>query len=63
MPDPGIVPYIDAYPNKINWCELSKNPEAFDYLKANKDNIVWRGLSHNPRIFELKQPDGVRELL
>jgi len=33
---------------KLDWCELSTNPNAIELLKANPNNIDWMYLSANP---------------
>ena len=43
--------WIDV--NKINWMELSRNPNAIELLKENKDKIDWCCLSKNPNANEL----------
>jgi len=37
--------------NKINWWELSTNPNAIPLLEKNMDKINWRNLYNNPSIF------------
>ena len=37
--------------DKLNWNELSKNPNAIELLKENQDKINWKLLSKNPSIF------------
>ena len=39
--------------NKIDWWNLSKNPNAIPLLKQNIDKIDWEALSQNPNLFEL----------
>ena len=39
--------------NKINWHELSLNPNAIELLKENKDKINWKKLSNNLNAIEL----------
>jgi len=39
--------------DKINWTNLSSNPNAIHLLEKNNDKIVWSELSQNPSIFEL----------
>ena len=39
--------------DKINWDNLSFNPNAISILKKNQDRIHWKELSENPSIFEL----------
>jgi len=39
--------------DKINWNELSLNPNAIDLLEENYDNIYWDKLSLNPNAIEL----------
>jgi hypothetical protein len=38
--------------DKINWFNLSSNPNAIHLLEANQDSIHWEQLSINPNIFE-----------
>jgi hypothetical protein len=40
---------LKKYPNKINWINLSDNPndEAIELLKYNLDKIAWWKLSRN----------------
>ena len=37
---------------KINWEDLSQNPNAISLLKENQDKINWKYLSANPAIFK-----------
>ena len=39
--------------NKIDWDELSENPNAIHLLEKNIDKIYWHSLSNNPSIFKL----------
>jgi hypothetical protein len=39
--------------NKIDWFNLSINPNAIDLLKENEDNIMWGYLSGNPNAIDL----------
>ena len=39
--------------NKINWIELSANPNAIDFLKEYPEKIDWSYLSLNPNAIEL----------
>ena len=39
-------------PEKINWRNLSRNPNAIDILRENPERINWYKLSENPMIFE-----------
>ncbi len=39
--------------NKIDWYQLSKNPNAIELLKANLNKIDWSSLSENPNAIEL----------
>jgi len=39
--------------DKINWKQLSNNPNAIHLLEQNQDKILWSALSENPAIFEL----------
>ena len=38
---------------KINWLNLSANPNAIELLKKNKDKINWYYLSLNPNAIEI----------
>jgi hypothetical protein len=48
-------------PNKLNWIELSANPNAIELLKENPDKIDWSYLSLNPNAIELlkENPDKI----
>ena len=46
-----LRPFIEANPEKINWCRLSRNPDAIHLLEANPEKIDWLELSRNPSIF------------
>jgi hypothetical protein len=39
--------------DKLNWGNLSLNPNAIDLLRENPDRIHWRNLSRNPNAIEL----------
>ena len=39
--------------DKIDWYNLSKNPNAISLLKKNQHNIKWNNLSLNPNAIEL----------
>jgi len=40
-------------PNKLNWIELSANPNAIELLEENPKKIDWTYLSLNPNAIEL----------
>jgi len=44
---------LEANQDKINWHELSRNPNAIHLLEANQDKIDWRNLSMNPNTIHL----------
>jgi hypothetical protein len=48
-------------PDKIDWYELSQNPNAIDLLRENPDKINWRRLSENPNAIEIlrENPDKI----
>ena len=37
--------------NKIDWVNLSLNPNAIELLKKNQNKIYWLVFSDNPNIF------------
>ena len=39
--------------DKLDWCWLSKNPNAITLLEKNPDKIYWRRLSYNPNAIHL----------
>ena len=43
-----LLDWIDK--DKLNWTQLSSNPNAIDLLKENPLKIDWRRLSKNPSI-------------
>jgi ribosomal protein L24E len=47
--------------NKINWIELSANPNAVEFLKENPEKIDWSYLSLNPNAIEFlkENPDKI----
>ncbi len=47
--NPHIIELLKAYPDKINWNELSRNenPQIIELLKAYPDKINWNELSRN----------------
>jgi hypothetical protein len=54
--NPNAIELLRENPTKINWYELSKNPnpEAIELLKkANLNELNWRILSSNPNAIEL----------
>lgn len=44
----GLVNIDNEIVNKINWYELSKNPNSIHILENCPDKIDWKGLSSNP---------------
>jgi hypothetical protein len=44
---------LEQNPDKIEWMELSRNPNAMHILEANINKINWKWLSTNPRAIEL----------
>jgi hypothetical protein len=49
-----LLDWIDI--DKLNWVELSKNPNAIHLLEQNQDKIDWKYLSRNPNaVFLLEQ--------
>ena len=40
--------------DKLNWKELSQNPNAIQLLSKNIDKVDWTCLSRNPGIFKVK---------
>ena len=49
------------YADKIDWCELSRNPNAITLLEQNPDKISWCELSLNPNAIPLleQNPDKI----
>ena len=47
----GVPIYIPS--NKINWNNLSLNPNAIQILEQNVDKINWKYLSSNPNAIHL----------
>jgi hypothetical protein len=43
---------LEKNPEKIDWEELSGNPNAFQLLQKNPEKIDWEELSYNPSIFK-----------
>lgn len=39
--------------DKVDWRELSKNPNAIRILEQNPDRIDWECLSENPKAIQL----------
>ena len=46
-----LLPWVDV--KKIDWRNLSSNPNAIDLLEANPDKIFWHNLSSNPNAIPL----------
>ena len=46
-----LLNWVDI--NKLNWDDLSSNPNAIHLLEANPMKINWYWLSRNPSIFEI----------
>ena len=44
-----LSPWVDI--KKLNWFNLSRNPNAIHLLEQNQDKIDWYMLSRNPSIF------------
>ena len=53
----GLLDWIDI--NKIEWNQLSSNPEAMPLLEENQEKIDWEWLSTNPAIFR----ENVKDIL
>ena len=45
--------FIKENKDKIDWEQLSTNPNAIELLKENKDKINWISLSMNPNAIEI----------
>jgi len=45
-----LLDWIDI--NKLNWSNLSSNPNAIELLKENQDKINWNEFSYNINIFK-----------
>ncbi len=54
-----FIDKLNLEPIKIDWSELSKNPNAIHFLKNNLDKIDWNSLSlnENPEAIELLEND------
>jgi hypothetical protein len=50
-PNAEAIELLKENPLKINWKDLSLNPNAIALLKENPDKIYWKYLSQNPNIF------------
>jgi len=44
---------LEQNQDKINWIELSANPNAIKILEQNQDKINWSALCLNPNAFHL----------
>jgi hypothetical protein len=44
---------LEKYPDRINWDNLSTNPNAIRILEQNSDKINWWHLSKNPNAIHL----------
>jgi ribosomal protein L24E len=44
---------LEQNPDKINWNNLSRNPNAIHLLEQNPDKINWNNLSRNPNAIHL----------
>ena len=44
---------MDQNPDKINWEDLSENPNAIHLMDQNPDKINWEELSRNPNAIHL----------
>jgi len=55
------MPFLEKYPEKINWTNLSKNKNAIYLLQQNPDKIDWDLLSYNENATHLleKNPDKI----
>jgi hypothetical protein len=52
--NPGMIPLLKEYPDKICWSELSGNPSAGEILAAaNPDILDWMWLSQNPGAIDI----------
>jgi len=45
------VIYLESHLNKLDWEELSRNPNAIPLLEQNMDKIDWLWILHNPNIY------------
>ena len=52
-----LLANLKQNPDKIDWDELSENPNAIHILEQNHDKIDWSYFSINPNIFEYDNPD------
>ena len=57
--DKNLLDWIDI--NKINWKNISFNPNAINLLRAHPDKIYWYNLSYNRSAIELlkEHPDKI----
>jgi hypothetical protein len=52
-PSPGAVELVSQFPERIDWCSLSKNRYAIHLLEQNLDKVDWKNLSANPSAIQL----------
>jgi len=51
-----LIKWVVRFFSKLNWSELSSNPNAVHLLENNLDKINWSRLSRNPSIFRKHYP-------
>jgi hypothetical protein len=51
--NPGAVPLLEKYPDRIDWLQLARNPHAIHLLTQNLDKVPLTSLASNPNAVAL----------
>ena len=54
------MPFLEKYPDKINWQGLSKNKNAVHLLEQNPDKINWSNLSYNKNAIHMLEKNPLK---